>query len=112
MPRRAEKQSQLSTPTEGGYRVARYGKSRNFAAYDGEDRLIAVTLYRKGAEEIAARLTEKDRRIAALESRLAAVTQRPASPALPHAGAAPEENMPACRIRPRRQARIIPEARH
>ena len=47
------------------YRVDHYGKSRNFAAYEGST-IIAVTLYRKGAAEITARLEEKDRTIAAL----------------------------------------------
>jgi hypothetical protein len=56
------------------YRVDHYGKSRNFAAYEGQT-LIAVTLYRKGAAEITARLAEKDRRIAALESQLAAMSE-------------------------------------
>ena len=60
-PERAQPQSR--------YRVDHYGKSRNFAAYEGHT-LIAVTLYRKGAAEITARLAEKDRRIAALESHL------------------------------------------
>ena len=59
---------------QGRYRVDHYGKSRNFAAYEGQS-LIAVTLYRKGAAEITARLEEKDGRIAALESQLAAVSQ-------------------------------------
>src|SRR5262245_1783930 len=65
-PERAQPQSR--------YRVDHYGKSRNFAAYEGQT-LIAVTLYRKGAAEITARLEEKDGRIAALESQLAAVSQ-------------------------------------
>ena len=64
------------------YRVDHYGKSRNFAAYEGQT-IIAVTLYRKGAAEITARLEEKDRRIAALESQLAAVSQSQPSPAEP-----------------------------
>ena len=34
-----------------------------------------MTLYRKGAAEIMARLEEKDRRIAALESQLAAMSK-------------------------------------
>ena len=59
---------------ERRYRVEHYGKGRNFAAYEGET-IIAVTLYRKGAAEITARLEEKDRRIAALESELAALSQ-------------------------------------
>ena len=61
------------------YRVDHYGKSRNFAAYEGQT-IIAVTLYRKGAAEITARLEEKDRSIAALESQLAAVSQSQVSP--------------------------------
>ena len=50
------------------------GQSRNFAAYEGPT-IIAVTLYRKGAAEITARLEEKDRSIAALESQLAAMSE-------------------------------------
>jgi hypothetical protein len=56
------------------YRVDHYGKSRHFAAYEGQT-IIAVTLYRKGAAEITARLAEKDRRIAALESQLATMAE-------------------------------------
>ena len=70
------------------YRVDHYGKSRNFAAYEGQT-IIAVTLYRKGAAEITARLEDKDRRIAALESQLAAVSQSQVSPALPSAEPVP-----------------------
>ena len=55
------------------YRVDHYGKSRNFAAYEGQT-IIAVTLYRKGAAEIIARLAEKDGRIAALERQLATMS--------------------------------------
>ena len=62
-PERAQPQEQHR------YRVDHYGKSRNFAAYEGKT-LIAVTLYRKGAVEITKRLEEKDRRIAALENQL------------------------------------------
>jgi hypothetical protein len=50
-PERAEPQEQSR------YRVDHYGKSRNFAAYEGST-IIAVTLYRKGAAEIMARLEE------------------------------------------------------
>ena len=67
---------------ERRYRVDHYGKSRNFAAYEGQT-IIAVTLYRKGAAEITARLEEKDRRIAALESQLAAVSESQVSPLPP-----------------------------
>ena len=67
-PERAQPQEQHR------YRIDHYGKSRNFAAYEGQT-LIAVTLYRKGATEIMARLAEKDRRIAALESQLATMSE-------------------------------------
>ena len=77
-PERAQPQEQQR------YRVDHYGKSRNFAAYEGST-IIAVTLYRKGAAEIKARLEEKDRRIAALESQLAAMSESQVSPALPSA---------------------------
>jgi hypothetical protein len=66
------------------YRVDHYGTSRNFAAYEGQS-LIAVTLYRKGAAEIIARLEEKDGRIAALERQLAT---RSASQVFPDASSA------------------------
>jgi hypothetical protein len=65
-PERAQPQSR--------YRVDHYGKSRNFAAYEGQT-IIAVTLYRKGAAEITARLEEKDLRIAALERQLATMSE-------------------------------------
>jgi hypothetical protein len=100
------------------YRVDHYGKSRNFAAYEGTT-IIAVTLYRKGAAEITARLEEKDRSIAALESQLAAaVSQSQVSSAPPSAEPVPAptwtppqqlaliaaEGMPAYRITaPRRR---------
>src|SRR5215471_4221536 len=81
------------------YRVDHYGKSRNFAAYEGQT-IIAVTLYRKGAAEITARLEEKDRRIAALESQLTAVSQSQPSPAEP---------VPAPTWTPPRQLALIAE---
>src|SRR5262249_1781056 len=88
--RQRHDEPQQPAPPESRYRVEHYGKSRNFAAYDGKN-IIAVTLYRKGAEEITARLTEKDRRIAALESQLATVRQQitTAPPAPPSAEPAP-----------------------
>src|SRR5215510_444437 len=92
-PERAQPQSR--------YRVDHYGKSRNFAAYEGQT-IIAVTLYRKGAAEITARLEEKDRRIATLESQLAAVSQSQVSPAEPTA-----EEVPAPTWTPPRQLDLI-----
>src|SRR5215471_12766255 len=94
-PERAQPQE------ESRYRVTRYGKSRNFAAYDGQT-LIAVTLYRKGATEITTRLEEKDRRIFALESQLATLSQ-------PHLSPVPStaEAVPAPAWTPPRQLTLI-----
>lgn len=93
-------------PTASRYRVAHYGKSRNFAVYEttasGEQALLAVTLYRKGAEAVTARLdeheqhiaeqngliTEQNRCITELQSRLAAQSLPPVSPPLPAAASA------------------------
>jgi hypothetical protein len=77
-------QPERAEPEQSRYRVDHYGKSRNFAAYEGQT-IIAVTLYRKGAAEITARLEEKDRTIAALESQLAAVSQSQVFPTRPPA---------------------------
>jgi hypothetical protein len=93
-PERAEPQEQHR------YRVDHYGKSRNFAAYEGQT-IIAVTLYRKGAAEITARLEEKDRTIAALESQLAALSQ---SQVFPPSSAEP---VPAPTWTPPRQLTLI-----
>ena len=105
------------TQPQSRYRVDHYRKSRNFASYEGQT-LIAVTLYRKGAAEIMARLEEKDRTIAALESQLAVMSQSQVSSALTSAEPVPAptwtpplqlafieaEDMPAYRITsPRRR---------
>ena len=94
-PERAKPQEQSR------YRVDHYGKSRNFAAYEGST-IIAVTLYRKGAAEITARLAEKDRTIAALESQLATVSESQVFPALP-----PVKPEPAPTWTPPRQLDLI-----
>jgi hypothetical protein len=94
-PERAEPREQSR------YRVDHYGKSRNFAAYEGQT-IIAVTLYRKGAAEIIARLAEKDDRIAALESQLATM---PASQVFP--GPSSVEPVPAPTWTPPRQLDLI-----
>jgi hypothetical protein len=92
-PERAQPQSR--------YRVDHYGKSRNFAAYEGQT-IIAVTLYRKGAAEIIARLEEKDGRIAALESQLAAMSESQVFP-----GPSSAEPMPVPTWTPPRQLALI-----
>jgi hypothetical protein len=83
------------------YRVDHYGKSRNFAAYEGQT-IIAVTLYRKGAAEIIARLEEKDGRIAALERQLAT---RSESQVFPRPSST--EPVPGLPLTPPRQLALI-----
>ena len=95
-PERAEPQEQPR------YRVDHYGKSRNFAAYEGQT-IIAVTLYRKGAAEITARLEEKDARIAALESQLATMSESQIFPGRPSSA----ESVPAPPWTPPRQLDLI-----
>src|SRR5499427_396036 len=92
-PERAQPQSR--------YRVEHYGKSRNFAAYEGPT-IIAVTLYRKGAAEIIARLAEKDGLIAALESQLATMSESQVFP-----GPSSAEPVPAPTWTPPRQLTLI-----
>src|SRR5262249_57480841 len=91
------------------YRVEHYGKSRNFAAYEGQT-IIAVTLYRKGAAEITARLAEKDDRIAALERQLATKSASQIFPwsFLCRVSASPDMDTaaPTCPYRPRAHANL------
>lgn len=119
MPKRS-KHSQQGTdeppptaPPVSQYHTEHYGKSRHFAAYAGQA-LIAVTLYRKGAEAITARLEEKDRAIAALQGQLAEQKARIA--ALTQAGAAAPPQAPPVAAndnapvwRPPRQLPLIAE---
>lgn len=48
------------------YRIDHYPASRFWAVYEGND-LVAVTVYRKGAQEVTARLDAQERLIAALQ---------------------------------------------
>jgi hypothetical protein len=52
-------------PASSAYRVARYPFSRFYAVYDG-DELLAVTVYKKGAEAVRDRLQAQEAQIAAL----------------------------------------------
>jgi len=57
-----------STPP-GRYHVGHYGKSRNFALYEGKN-LLAVTLYKKGAETVQHELEARDTVIAEQAARI------------------------------------------
>jgi hypothetical protein len=60
-----------STPP-GRYHVGHYGKSRNFALHDlsENNRLLAVTLYKKGAETVQRELEARDTVIAEQAARI------------------------------------------
>jgi len=45
----------VDTLIESPFRISRYRYSRFWAVYDGDD-LVAVTVYRRGAEEVRRRL--------------------------------------------------------
>lgn len=61
--------------SETGFHIERYHNSRNFALYDGPD-LLAVTVYRKGAQAILERLEADARTIADLAAQVQALTPR------------------------------------
>ena len=69
-------------PASSHYRVARYPYSRFYALYDG-DQLLAVTVYKKGAEAVRERLQAQEARIAALTQALH--SQGEVNPATPGA---------------------------
>jgi hypothetical protein len=84
--------SSPATPADatppGRYQVARYGKGRNFALYE-DNNLLAVTVYKRGAEAVQRALEARDTVIAEqaarIEQLIAAVT--PSGPE--HAAPAP-----------------------
>jgi len=75
-------------PASSQYRVARYPYSRFYALYDGEE-LLAVTVYKKGAEAVRDRLQAQEASIAQLTQALHG--QAEGSPATPGAVARLEQ---------------------
>jgi len=63
------KASAPSAEATAGLHIVRYHTGRSFALYDGQT-LLALTVYRKGAEALKARLEEDARTIADLQSQL------------------------------------------
>jgi hypothetical protein len=51
----------LTPKATANARVRRWKNGRHFAAYDADGNLIAVTVYKKGAQEIVRRLTAVNR---------------------------------------------------
>ena len=85
-------------PASSHYRVARYPDSRFYALYDG-DQLLAVTVYKKGAEAIRDRLQAQEASIAQLTQALHA--QGEGSPATPGAVARLEKERRSGKARQR-----------
>ncbi len=53
---------------DGSYRVERYKRTRFFAIFDGEE-LLALTVYRRGANALRQKLEAQDKAIAELQQR-------------------------------------------
>ena len=53
-------------------RIERYGNSRFWALYDGQD-LVVVTVYKRGAREVQRRLAAQPRAVAEAAAQAAAV---------------------------------------
>jgi len=62
-----------NTTPAGRYHVVRYGNTRNFALYDKKD-LLAVTVYRKGAEAVQRELEARDTVIVEQAARIEQLT--------------------------------------
>jgi len=69
----SSKPATTDTAPAGRYHVARYGNTRNFALYDKKD-LLAVTVYRKGAEAVQRELEARDTVIAEQAARIEQLT--------------------------------------
>jgi hypothetical protein len=71
----------------GRYHVAHYGKGRNFALYEGKN-LLAVTMYKKGAETVQHELEARDTVIAEQAARIEQLMAAARPPG-------PEQSIPA-----------------
>src|SRR6266853_3917064 len=76
-----------STPPSR-YQVTHYGKSRNFALYEGKN-LRAVTLYKKGAETVQGELEARDTVIAELTAQIEQLRAAAMSPGTGHSAPTP-----------------------
>ena len=85
-------------PASSHYRVVRYPYSRFYALYDG-DELLAVTVYKKGAEAVRDRLQAQEASIAQLTQALH--SQGEVSPATPGAVARLEKERGSGKARQR-----------
>ena len=76
-----------STPPSQ-YHVTHYGKTRNFALYEGKN-LLAVTLYKKGAETVQHALEARDTVIAEQAARIEQLMAAARPPGPEHSAPAP-----------------------
>src|SRR5712664_3195221 len=84
----SSKPATTDTAPAGRYHVARYGNTRNFALYDKKD-LLAVTVYRKGAEAVQRELEARDTVIAEQAARIEQLITAAGPPESEHSAPAP-----------------------
>jgi hypothetical protein len=84
----SSKSAATDTTPSGRYHVTRYGKSRNFALYEGKN-LLAVTLYKKGAETVQHALEARDTVIAEQAARIEQLIAVAKPPEPEHSATAP-----------------------
>jgi hypothetical protein len=84
----SSKPAATDTAPAGRYHVAHYGKSRNFALYEGKN-LLAVTLYKKGAETVQHELEARDTVIAEQAARIEQLITAATPPGPEHSASAP-----------------------
>jgi hypothetical protein len=84
--------SSPATPADatppGRYHVAHYGKSRNFALYE-HNNLLAVTMYKRGAEAVQRALEARDTVIAEQAARIEQLKAAATPPGPEHSAPAP-----------------------
>jgi len=84
----SSKPAAAETTPAGRYHVAHYGKSRNFALYE-QNTLLAVTVYKRGAEAIQRALEARDTVIAEQAAHIEQLVAAARPPESEHAAPAP-----------------------
>ena len=83
----SSKPAATDTTPPGRYHVAHYGNTRNFALYENNN-LLAVTVYKRGAEAVQRALEARDTVIAEQAARIEQLMAAARSPG-------PEQSIPA-----------------
>jgi hypothetical protein len=82
------KPATTETMSAGRYHVAHYGKGRNFALYEDKN-LLAVTVYKRGAEAVQRALEARDTVIAEQAARIEQLKAAATPPGPAHSAPAP-----------------------